>query len=97
MTPLESFPKIHSNLGGYASLLKLSRDAQLTQTWVGGDASALRLIGDSVVRGLSSSPPAMDWEVRLCLWTPAECGACLQKESDILQQFQLQMIQTNQI
>ena len=60
MTPLESFPKIHSNLGGYASLLKLSRDVQLTQTWVGGDASALRLIGDSVVRGLSSSPPAMD-------------------------------------
>ena len=32
-------------------------NTQLTQTWVGGDASAFRLIGDSVVRELSSSPP----------------------------------------
>ena len=40
-------------------------NTQLTQTWVGGDASAFRLTGDSVVRELSSSPPAMDWEVRL--------------------------------
>ena len=58
--PLGKFSENSSNFGRVCV-----PNTQLTQTWVGGDASASRLIGDSVVRELSSSPPAMDWEVRL--------------------------------